>query len=248
MAEEEEDDAMGIPEWVVTFGDMMSLLLTFFIMLVSLSEMKEEETYQAMVQSMQQNFGYDMSNASITPGDSKPRNSRMAQLATSGRAKRRDTMKGGAKPKSASGENERVLSVRAGGKTGIGAVVQFKDRNTVLTASARKTLDELCILIDGKPQKIDVRGHTSRLPPADGTNRWSVAFERANIVRQYVVDKGIKVHRVRISVAGPHEPLEINGGATEELANDRVEIYMLDETSEATMGKPGELDGRLIKE
>ncbi|MGI9443328.1 MAG: flagellar motor protein MotB [Rubripirellula sp.] len=33
----DEPEEMGIPEWVVTFGDMMSLLLTFFIMLVSLS-------------------------------------------------------------------------------------------------------------------------------------------------------------------------------------------------------------------
>ena len=42
----EEDPPMGIPEWVVTFGDMMSLLLTFFIMLVSMSEMKQEEKFQ----------------------------------------------------------------------------------------------------------------------------------------------------------------------------------------------------------
>ncbi|MFP6677633.1 MAG: flagellar motor protein MotB [Pirellulaceae bacterium] len=49
----DDDDALSIPEWVVTFGDMMSLLLTFFIMLVSLSELKEEDQYQALVQSMQ---------------------------------------------------------------------------------------------------------------------------------------------------------------------------------------------------
>ena len=39
---QEEESGGGIPEWVVTFGDMMSLLLTFFIMLVSLSEMKDD--------------------------------------------------------------------------------------------------------------------------------------------------------------------------------------------------------------
>ena len=38
----EEDDAGGIPERVVSFGDLMSLLLTFFIMLVSLSEIKKD--------------------------------------------------------------------------------------------------------------------------------------------------------------------------------------------------------------
>ena len=64
MALEEDDGGGGdIPEWVVTFGDMMSLLLTFFIMLVSLSEIKQEEKYQAMVESLTQRFGYDRSPA-----------------------------------------------------------------------------------------------------------------------------------------------------------------------------------------
>lgn len=31
----------GAPEWVVTYGDMMSLLLTFFILLVSLSALSD---------------------------------------------------------------------------------------------------------------------------------------------------------------------------------------------------------------
>ena len=53
----EEEAGPGIPEWVVTFGDMMSLLLTFFIMLVSMSELKEDERYQAMVESFRQQFG-----------------------------------------------------------------------------------------------------------------------------------------------------------------------------------------------
>ena len=64
MAMDQEDDSGGgIPEWVVTFGDMMSLLLTFFIMLVSLSEIKEEQKYQAMVESMTKRFGYDSADA-----------------------------------------------------------------------------------------------------------------------------------------------------------------------------------------
>ena len=42
---DEDDPPIAIPEWVVTFGNLMSLLLTFFIMLVSLSEMKSEEKY-----------------------------------------------------------------------------------------------------------------------------------------------------------------------------------------------------------
>jgi len=32
----------GVPSWLVTFGDMMSLLLTFFILLFSVSEIKDQ--------------------------------------------------------------------------------------------------------------------------------------------------------------------------------------------------------------
>ena len=59
VLEDNGDDGGGVPEWVVTFGDMMSLLLTFFIMLVSMSEVKEQERYQAMVDSIRQRFGHD---------------------------------------------------------------------------------------------------------------------------------------------------------------------------------------------
>ncbi len=37
VLEDNGDDGGGVPEWVVTFGDMMSLLLTFFIMLFFIS-------------------------------------------------------------------------------------------------------------------------------------------------------------------------------------------------------------------
>ena len=44
----EEDTGGGIPEWVVTFGDMMSLLLTFFVLLLSFSTMEEIRFNKAM--------------------------------------------------------------------------------------------------------------------------------------------------------------------------------------------------------
>ena len=42
MAKKEEARA-GAPEWMVTYGDMMSLLLVFFVALVSMSEIKKDK-------------------------------------------------------------------------------------------------------------------------------------------------------------------------------------------------------------
>ena len=41
--EEPPPEEEGLPPWVMTFGDMMSLLLTFFILLFSMSELEVEK-------------------------------------------------------------------------------------------------------------------------------------------------------------------------------------------------------------
>lgn len=50
------EEEAGAPTWVVTFGDMMSLLLTFFILLFSMSELKMERFLLAS-QSMREAMG-----------------------------------------------------------------------------------------------------------------------------------------------------------------------------------------------
>ena len=47
----------GAPAWVVTFGDLMSLLLTFFVLLLSFSKVEENQTYEMVKGSMQNAFG-----------------------------------------------------------------------------------------------------------------------------------------------------------------------------------------------
>jgi chemotaxis protein MotB len=46
----------GAPEWMVTFGDLMSLLLCFFVLLLSFSEL-DRQKYRVMTGSMAEAFG-----------------------------------------------------------------------------------------------------------------------------------------------------------------------------------------------
>jgi chemotaxis protein MotB len=46
----------GAPTWVVTFGDLMSLLLCFFVLLLSFSEM-DRQKYKQVAGSMEKAFG-----------------------------------------------------------------------------------------------------------------------------------------------------------------------------------------------
>src|SRR6056297_1715392 len=161
MDEEPESSGTDIPEWVVTFGDMMSLLLTFFIMLVSMSEIKEEEKYQAMLESIREQFGHETSVASMVPGDVTPRNSNMNALASMGRARRMDIMRGGNPVKAVQGENPRVTSIRNGQTATTGGVIFFEEESDQLTPEGKEKLLQIAVEIAGKPQRVEVRGHTS---------------------------------------------------------------------------------------
>ncbi len=52
-----EDPPPGVPDWVLTFGDMMSLLLCFFILLFAFSEPKNDKKRDQLVESILEKFG-----------------------------------------------------------------------------------------------------------------------------------------------------------------------------------------------
>ncbi|REJ70289.1 MAG: flagellar motor protein MotB [Planctomycetota bacterium] len=233
---EEEDSGGGIPEWVVTFGDMMSLLLTFFIMLVSLSEIKQEELFQAMVESMRQQFGHDTSSASLSPGKIRPRTAKLMQLASMGRAMRANIMQGGNKVKAPVGDEYKVENPRPGQRSTVGTVVYFDHGRNELTNKHKQQLLSARPQLGDKPQRIEVRGHTSRRPLADSSGElWDrdLAYARARAVADYLDEIGIKRSRIRIAVSGQHEPITdaVQPQALDK--NDRVEVFLLDEIAES---------------
>lgn len=63
-----------IPEWMVTFADMMTLLLTFFVLILSFST-TDVERYKSIAQAMQNSFGLqELNPLSIIPADNPPKN------------------------------------------------------------------------------------------------------------------------------------------------------------------------------
>ncbi len=58
----------GLDDWVMTYGDMMSLLLTFFVLIVSFSSMQETKFEQA-VNSLHEAFGVMVNAESVIEFD-----------------------------------------------------------------------------------------------------------------------------------------------------------------------------------
>jgi chemotaxis protein MotB len=247
---DEEDPPIAIPEWVVTFGDMMSLLLTFFIMLVSLSEMKSEQKYQALVESMRRQFGHSLSMKSTTPGDVAPNNGARRVLATVGRGKDLDTHSGGVPEKGTTGDQPLVRIIRPGQRTATGGAVQFRPGSSELTAEAQAAIDQLAELFAGKAEKIEIRGHSDAeasrraVVPAENVD---LGYLRARKVMEYLANKnGVDRTRFRIASAGDSEPMHVGTEESRLRMNARVEVFLLDEVVMDLQGTPEERDNKLL--
>ena len=241
MALVEEEQSAGVPEWVVTFGDMMSLLLTFFIMLVSMSEIKQQEQYQAMVEAMRRRFGHETAVVSQIPGPARPQSSKITRIAAMGRARRLDTMKGGDKVRAPVGDSPRVQQIRQAEDRTQGGKLLFSEGSAELAEANRQKLAEIARELLGKPQKIEIRGHTSTRPLGPDSsfgNHWDLAYARCYQTMQYLVKLGINRKRITIGVAADNEPAETTEDPKKLQENSRVEIFMLNELAEGLESTP----------
>ncbi|MFP6677632.1 MAG: hypothetical protein VB878_21275 [Pirellulaceae bacterium] len=98
---------------------------------------------------------------SVIPGVSKPRNSAIAKLATSGRASKLDIMKGGVKDQSAVRDHQRIVSLKRGKRTTKEENIYFMDDGVEIDEKHKTGLQAFVNTVWGKPQTIEVRGHTS---------------------------------------------------------------------------------------
>ncbi len=226
----EEDAPPGVPEWVVTYGDMMSLLLTFFIMLVSLSEVKANQKFRAVLESLQQTIGYRA--GPIAPsGNFYPLNSMVERQSRLGSFMDDGKGKGGIKtPQASDGDDVRVYQPRQGEAVPAGDFIDFQSFSVQLDADARRHVEEISRKLAGKPNKVEVCGHTSSRPlPIDApySSLLALSYSRARQVYDALIARGIEPERVRIVAYADHTPLPASHDA-HELHEDRVEVLILD--------------------
>jgi chemotaxis protein MotB len=226
----EEDEPAVVPEWAVTFADMMALLLTFFVMLASLSEVKEQHRYQALVASLRRQFGSHAADDSPFTARLHPRRMQLAKLATQGRNRKFDIMQA-----TATALPARTAAVTeilpTGERTTAGTVLYFERPAEELKGEQQRELQQWALEAPAA-QIIEVRG---RLPSGAMAGvayqqGWDRAYEQARSVARYLVhDLGLDAARLRISVAGSDAASARLGMPTPDAGRLRVEVLIADE-------------------
>lgn len=235
-----DDDAPpGVPEWVVTYGDMMSLLLTFFIMLVSLSEVKAESKFRAILEAARQYMGY--SGAPLSPpGKSFPLNSIADSLRDMKLGSVSDDQKGtgGVKQQAPKGQNMKMQRLREGESQLAGPAITFSPGSTQLEPAQQQRVDHIAQEIAGKPHKLELRAFSSEFVNGVAQTpeaRMQLSYQRADLVMQRLISDRVLRKRMRIAVYFQNPPNEDNSQAAR--SEDRVEVVILDEYADTYIGR-----------
>lgn len=230
----------GAPAWMVTYGDMMSLLLCFFVIIVSMSELKQDDRFRRVVASLKEAFGYDATIGNA-PVDADSINSLIQRLQTVIiPPELKDS--GDADVEGIEGRVYKVTDVREGIHIEIGGRITFAPFSAVLKPVSLELVGQIADKIRGKNNIVKITGHATREGlPEDHlyTDPVDLSFARARAVADELVNRGVRRERIRIVAAGSAAPVE-RDDYTEELRsrNRRVEIVVTEALVEEYAGQP----------
>ena len=224
-----------MPAWVVTFGDMMALLLCFFILLQMFSQLKEDREYQRVITAIKEAFGYS-GGIGVLPINDPPVRSIVEHLEQMAVKQYESTKTSRAPVESIEGAHLRVKKIREGLMFTIGGPASFDEYSAEIKPSVRSELEKLAVLLGGRNNKIVVRGHTAAkyLPES---SPWrdldDLSYERARNVKAILVELGLEERVFRMEPVGDREPVRPRAHEPAEAAeNRRVEIILTEELVE----------------
>lgn len=222
----------GAPDWVVTYADLMSLLLCFFILLQVFSEVKKDDEYQRVVSGVREAFGYE-GGPGRSPVEGPALSSIEEGLDTTGR---RAVRVGPARDEGLADLNIPSTRIHEGIMFTIGGAAAFDAESAYLTPSMRADVMKLGTLLAGRRNRIIIRGHAAnkRLSPdSPWTDLNELSYARARETMDILVESGIEERYCRIEAAGRWEPLAESGReAMSSPAERRVDIILTDELIE----------------
>lgn len=106
--------------------------------------------------------------------------------------------------------------------------VQFETGKSTLDASSFKVLDEFYDMLDQKKDMtVEIGGHTDNV--GDDASNLTLSQNRANIVREYLIKKGIAPNRIIAKGYGETEPIASNDTPEGRQKNRRTEVKIVQE-------------------
>ena len=214
---------------MVSFADMITIMMSFFVIMFALATGKNEKQKQKVQESIEYRFGPQWQPfGKTTMGLYKDG----ANFKSQGRdAQGRPTIRSPLDDDAEGIRFGRANLPGRGNKAGCGGSVYFDEFSADLNGQQKVNLRKIADRCVGKPQKIEVLGHASKQPLPAGSpyhDHWDLAYARCRIVAEVLKSLGIEPQRIRMSVAGDTEPVYRRDPIVYARKNSRVDVYLMD--------------------
>ncbi|MEX0744218.1 MAG: flagellar motor protein MotB [Phycisphaeraceae bacterium] len=222
----------GAPLWVLTYGDMMSLLLVFFIMLVAMSEIPQQDQFKSIMDEIREAFGMQGGGGKL-PTDEDPELTLMKILEQVQLQQQREPERSNSDDPGMDGRETTVTQVREGMRFIVGGHITFEPGSADLNEENRRRLRQVADQIRGYTNIVELRGHADAGELYAGSARypdlWALSYARAHAVMTYLSsdEVGIRRNRLRLIANADREPLvQRQYRAHEVQSNRRAEVLV----------------------
>lgn len=227
-------DNENLDRWLLTYADLITLLLAFFVVMYSMSRVDNKkfgevsDALNAILKGGTSVLRYQQKPEATGHGVLKLGSLRMAQIQIEERFKQL-----GKDEFLATEITERGLVVHILEST------LFDVGSSDLKPNAREVLDLIAEQLVGRPNHIRVEGHTDDTPIQTSVypSNWELSSARATaVVRYYSENRAIKADRISALGYGQFRPVAPNNSIENRARNRRVDVVIL--TMELTLTEP----------
>ena len=222
----------GLPSWMITFSDMVTLMMTFFIVLVSMASMTDVYKRKVALGSVSGTFGTGAPSLDdLTTSDTRTRVDPgpiniFNDLSPVKERLQEDPDK-----------DLRFESNRFIQRLSMDAAALFAPGTAELTEKGRALLARVLPVVAGSAYPLGLSGHTAEGMDEFGPDylpkpwvkvdfSWDLSLARVLAVYRYFLDSGIPPDKLRLEAFGRFRPRAGSGSLEDRQANRRVEITL----------------------
>lgn len=230
-----EEGHEGAPEWLISFADMVMLIMGFFVILLAMNMAKsttggiggegkmggnDTDAMMEFVISVREAF-----NNPIDLQSKRPEDQPVLRYIL-----RRGT--GQSDVNEVAGTHSSVQSLQAGEVVRTTARISFDDQSAVLSSAARVTLADAASRLKDQRWIVEVRGHVSPFEVMHNPVRArELSFERAMAAASALVDSGMKWDALRVVSCGDAQRIVPRAfDKAEDQKNQRVDLILTTDT------------------
>ena len=224
------DECEEIASWIVSYGDLMTLLLTFFILITSFSTM-ELIKFRKFMGAMRGATGalLEQNGSSVVPTHVTPFGSPVMVHDVMMTSDAFNKLIIEADKHNGSGNGIAIERLKDGIRFRISSPFLFESGQAILKPRAFHLLDLMAFIIKRTSCSVIIEGHTDDVPihTVRFPSNWELSTVRALSVLKYFANVCDVDPRKLVAIGrGEYKPIAPNDTAAHRRQNRRVEIYL----------------------